>query len=62
MRGPVSQKDLAIETRYGYMNIHLELLHKALLEKHDFQIAFQTAQLKKVRDALLKLGYFERGK
>lgn len=62
MRGPVNQKDLAIETRYYYMNVHLELLHKALLDKSDSQIAFQMAQLNKVRDVLIKLGYFERGK
>ena len=60
-RGPVNKKQLAIESYYGYMNIHLELLHKAFLDKSDSQIAFQCAQLLRIRDALLKLGYFGNG-
>jgi hypothetical protein len=62
MRGPVTKKDLAIETRYGYMNIHLELLFKALKENDSNEIGFQISQLKKIVNALTKLGYFERGK
>lgn len=62
MKNPVNQKDLAIESSYGYMNIHLSLLFKALTENNTDDVLFQKAQLKKVRDMLLKLGYFERGK
>ena len=60
-RGPVNKKQLAIESYYGYMNIHLELLQKALLDKIDSEITFQMSQLSKIRDALLKLGYFGNG-
>jgi hypothetical protein len=61
MRGPVNKKQLAIESHYGYLNIHLELLQKALLKKSDSEIAFQMSQINKIRSALLKLGYFGNG-
>jgi hypothetical protein len=61
-RGPVNKKNIAIESYYGYMNIHLDLLKIAILNKQENEILFQKSQLKKVRTALLKLGYFERGK
>lgn len=58
-RNIVNKKQLAIESNYGYMNIHLELLFKA---KDDSEKVFQFTQLNKVRNALLKLGYFEKEK
>lgn len=60
MRGPVNQKDLAIESTYGYLNIHLSLLFKAQQEEDKKEIKFQTSQIEKCRNALEKLGYFER--
>lgn len=61
VRGPINKKDIAIESYYGYMNIHLEILFKAILVNDFKQMEFQKSQLNKVRSALLKLGYFERG-
>jgi hypothetical protein len=58
-RGPINQKQLAIESYYGYLNIHLELLHKALLDKSEEIIEFQKSQITAARKALMKLGYFE---
>lgn len=60
MRGPVNRKDLAIESFYGYLNIHLSLLFKAQQEDNKKEIEFQTSQVEKCRNALKKLGYFER--
>jgi hypothetical protein len=57
-RGPVNKKQLAIESYYGYMNIHLEKLQNAISKKSDSEIAVQVINLNKVRNALIKLGYF----
>lgn len=59
-KGPVSKKDIIIETSYYYMNLHLQLLNLAILNKQYNEIEFQKSQLRKIRDRLLKLGYFER--
>lgn len=61
MKNPVNEKQLNIEFYYGYMNIHLERLQYGINAKNDVEIAFQKQQLQKTRNALLKLGYFERG-
>lgn len=60
MRGPVNKKDIDTETSYYYMNMHLQLLNIAILNKQQNEIEFQKSQLKKIRTKLLKLGYFER--
>ena len=59
-RGPVNFKQLSIESYYGYMNIHLELLHKSLLDKNKNEVMLQIKELKEIRNVLLRLGYFER--
>lgn len=61
-RGPINQKDLNVEFYYGYLNIHLERLQVAILKDKPKEVEFQLGQLEKARNALLKLGYFERGK
>jgi hypothetical protein len=61
-RKTVNRKNLALESSYGYLNIHLSLLYKAILENNIDEQLFQKSQLKKVRNRLIKLGYFERRK
>lgn len=60
MKNPVNRKALAIESFYGYMNIHLELLHQAIKEDNLGEVNFQMSQLHKVRHALIKLNYFKK--
>lgn len=62
VRGPVNQKQIAIETTYGFLNIHLALLDKAIKEKDVPNIIREKAEVRELRSKLLKLGYFERGK
>lgn len=50
--------EIAIETMYGYMNYHLELLHRAINDSDNVEITFQKEQLEKVRQRLLELEYF----
>lgn len=44
---------------YGYLNIHLDLLSKAIKENNQKEINFQSSQIKKCREELILLGYFE---
>lgn len=59
-KGPVNKKDIAIETTYGYMNIHLELLFNAISKNETSVAEFQKTQLERTRTILSNLGYFER--
>jgi hypothetical protein len=56
MKGRVNAKELQTMMYYQYMNFHLQLLFNA---KDKEEKAFQIKQLTKIRDILLKLGYFE---
>lgn len=59
MKNIVNEKNLAIESSYGYMNIHLSLLDNAIKENDRDNINFQINQLSKIRNRLIKLGYFD---